>query len=222
MKKILIVDDDAEFRLNLTEVLTGAGYNTASAASAQQAIARCETEAFDIILLDFMMPKMSGIDSLLTLRRVQPKAKVVMITAFATVENAVEAMKKGASEYITKPFKIEALLTTIRRVLEEAKFEVCAESLDYDRTLSSLANPIRRNIIKLLHIRGNMRLMEITRELGIDDHTKVIFHLKFLKEAGIIAQDTGKSYSLAKEGTKTIDCLRMLENHLPLRNRPIS
>ena len=216
MKKILIVDDDAEFRLNLTEVLMGAGYQTESAASAQEAIARSEAEEFDIILLDFMMPKMNGIDSLLTLRRVRPKTKVIMITAFATVENAVDAIKKGASDYISKPFKIEALLTTIRRVLEEARFEVCVNNLDLDRTLSSLANPIRRNIIKLLHARENMRLMEITRELGIDDHTKVIFHLKLLKEAGIVQQDKEKSYSLAKEGTKTIDCLRMLENYLPL------
>ncbi len=217
MKKILIVDDDAEFRLNLTEVLTGAGYQTESAASAKEAIAGSEAGEFDIILLDFMMPKINGIDSLLTLRRVRPKAKVIMITAFATVENAVDAMKRGASDYISKPFKIETLLTTIRRVLEEAKFEACVNNLDFDRTLSSLANPIRRNIIKLLHVRGNMRLMEITRELGIDDHTKVVFHLKLLKEAGIIEQDTDKSYSLAKEGTKTIDCLEMLESNHPLR-----
>lgn len=219
MKKILIVDDDAEFRLHLTEVLTGAGYRAESAASAQEAIARSELEEYDIILLDFMMPKMSGMDSLLTLRRVQPKARVVMITAFASIENAVEAMKKGASDYIAKPFKIEALLTTIRRMLEEARFEAGVESLDYDRTLSSLANPIRRNIIKLLHVRGNMRLMEMTRELGIDDHTKVVFHLKLLKEAGLIAQDKEKLYSLTKEGTKTIECLQVLENYLPLRNR---
>ena len=216
MKKILIVDDDAEFRLNLTEVLTGAGYRTESAASAKEVIARSAAEEFDIILLDFMMPKINGIDSLLALRRVQPKAKVIMITAFATVENAVEAMKKGASDYISKPFKIEALLTTIRRVLEEAKFEVCANNPDFDRTLGSLANPIRRNIIKLLNIRENMRLMEITRELGIDDHTKVVFHLRLLREAGIIEQNEEKSYSLSKEGIKTIDCLRMLENYLSL------
>jgi DNA-binding response OmpR family regulator len=216
MKKILIVDDDAEFRLNLTEVLTGAGYQTESVASAQEAIARSEVEEFDITLLDFMMPKMNGIDSLLTLRRLRPKTKVVMITAFATVENAVDALKKGASDYIAKPFKIEALLITVRRVLEEARFEVCAKNLNLDRTLSSLANPIRRNIIKLLHARENMRLMEITRELGIDDHTKVIFHLKLLKEAGIVQQDKEKSYSLAKEGIRTIDCLRMLESYLPL------
>ena len=215
MKKILIVDDDAEFRLNLTEVLTEAGYQTGSAASAQEAIARSEAEEFDIVLIDFMMPKMNGIDSLLTLRRLRPNAKVIMITAFATVENAVDAIRKGASDYIAKPFKIEALLTTLRRVLEEARFEVCVNNMDLDRTLGSLANPIRRNIIKLLHARENMRLMEITRELGIDDHTKVIFHLRLLKEAGIVQQGPEKSYSLTKEGTKTIDCLRMLESYLP-------
>lgn len=214
MKKILIVDDDAEFRSNLSEVLTEAGYQAESAASAQEAIARGEAEGFDVILLDYLMPKMNGIDALLALRRVRPKAKVIMITAFATIENAVDAMKKGASDYIAKPFKIEALLTTIRRALEEAKFEACLGKPDLESTLSSLANPIRRNIIKLLHTREKMRFMEITRELGIDDHTKVAFHLKLLKEAGIIDQDREKAYSLAKEGTKTIESLRMLENYL--------
>jgi len=214
MKKILIVDDDAEFRANLTEALTVAGYQTCNAASAQEAAARSKTENFDIILIDFMIPKLNGIDALLPLRRVQPKAKIIMITAFSTIENAVEAMKKGASDYISKPFKIEALLTTIRRVLEEARFEVSTAKPDLDRILSSLANPIRRNIIKLLHIRGNMRLMEITRELNIDDHTKVVFHLRLLKESGIIEQDREKSYSLTREGSKTIDCLQTLENRL--------
>ena len=219
MKKILIVDDDAEFRTNITEVLRGAGYQSESAATAQEAIARSKSEEFDVILLDFMMPKMNGIDSLSTLRRLKSKTKVIMITAFATIENAVDAMKRGASDYISKPFKIETLLTTIRRVLEEVKFEVCENHPDLDRTLSSLANPIRRNIIKLLHVRGNMRLMEITRELGIDDHTKAVFHLKLLKKAGIIEQDKEKCYSLAREGAKTVDCLRMLEKDLPLLKR---
>ncbi|MBW6487224.1 MAG: response regulator [Syntrophobacterales bacterium] len=217
MKKILIVDDDAEFRDNLTEALTEEGYQARSAASVQEAVERSETAAFDIILLDFMMPKISGLEALFTLRRVQPKAKVIMITAFSTVENAVEAIKKGASDYISKPFKIETLLTTIRRVLEEAKFELCLANPDLDRTLSSLANPIRRNIVKLLHVRGNMQLMEITRELKIDDHTKVVFHLKLLKEAGIIEQNNKKSYSLAPDGTKAIECLRMLEDSLQFR-----
>jgi len=215
MKKILIVDDDAELRSNLTEVLRGAGYLTEEATSAKEAIARNEAQEYDVVLLDFMMPKkMSGIDALLAIRRLRPHTRVIMITAFATIENAVDAIKKGASDYISKPFKIEELLTTIRRVLEEAKFEECVNKLDFDQALNSLASPIRRNIIKLLHAREKMRLMEITRELGFDDHTKVIFHLKILKEAGIIEQDDEKSYSLAKEGMKTLTCLRTLEHYL--------
>lgn len=214
MKKILIVDDDAELRANFAEVLKDAGYRTESAASAKEALAKIEGLQFDVILLDFMMPKMSGIDALQTIKRLRPKTKVIMLTAFATIENAVEAIKKGASDYISKPFKIEQLLTTIRRVLEEAKFEGSAMKLDFDQTLNSLANPIRRNIIKLLHASENMRLMEITRGLGVDDHTKVVFHLKILKEAGIIEQGEEKSYSLTQEGMRTIEYLRKLENYL--------
>jgi DNA-binding response OmpR family regulator len=214
MKKILVVDDDAELRANLVEALAEAGYHTESAGSAKEAIAKANEQKFDVVLLDYMMPTMSGIDALLALRKSQPNLKVVMITAFATIQNAVDAIKKGASDYISKPFKLDELLTTIRRVIEESKFEEDLKKVDVDQTLSSLASPIRRNIIKLLCVREGMRLMEITRELGIDDHTKVVFHLKILKEAGIIDQNNEKTYHLTKEGTKTVDCLKTIEKRL--------
>jgi len=71
-----------------------------------------------------------------------------------------------------------------------------------DRTLSSLESPIRRNILKLLCAREALRLMEITRKLEIEDHTRVVFHLKIMKEAGLIEQNIEKVYSLTKEGMK--------------------
>jgi CheY-like chemotaxis protein len=214
MKKILIVDDDAELRTSLVDLLKGFGYQVEAAATAKDALAKIETQDFDIVLLDFMMPKMTGAEALATIKKLRPRCSVIMLTAFATIENAVDAMKKGASDYIAKPFKIPDLLTTIRRVLEEAKFEACATNLEFDHALTSLANPIRRSIITLLHSREKMRLMEITRELKIEDHTKVIFHLKILKEAGIIEQDDEKTYSLAAEGKKALACLKTLEDHL--------
>lgn len=214
MKKVLIVDDNAELRSNLSEILKGAGYHIDEASSGKEAVEKITSKDFDIALLDLMMPKMSGIETLTELKKITPKTKVIMITAFATVENAVDAIKKGASDYITKPFKIEELLTIIRMALEEARFEETGERLDIDYTLRSLANPIRRNIIKLLCLRKDLRLMEITRELGIDDHTKVVFHLKMLKESGIIEQDKEKMYSITKEGEKTVCCLNILEKHL--------
>jgi len=214
MKKILIVDDDRELREHLAEVLKEGGYRTKSAASAEEAYEKLSSEDFDIVLLDYMMPKQSGIDALYQIKRLMPKTKVIMITAFASVENAIDAIKKGASDYISKPFKIDNLLLTIRRVLEEAKFEEGIKKLDIDRTLSTLANPIRRNILKLLRDREDIHLMEITRDLGIEDHTKVAFHLKMLKEADIIDQNQGRAYFLTKEGLRMIECLRILERYL--------
>jgi len=214
MKKFLIVDDDTELRSSLAEVLQGEGYATEEAASGREALKKIASEEFDVVLLDMMMPEMDGMETLMELKRSGSRSKVVMITAFATIGNAVEAIKKGASDYISKPFKIEVLLTTIRRVLEESRFEEDTKDLDLDFTLSSLSNPIRRNILHLLNERGSMRLMELTRELDIEDHTKVVFHLKMLRESGIIEQNEDKSYVITKEGNRTVSCLKLIQSHL--------
>ena len=214
MKKILIVDDDGEFRNYLMEVLKEEGYQIDSASSAKEAYALLNAVEFDIVLLDYLMPKQSGVDAISEIKRLRPKVKVIMVTAFASIEHAIDAIKRGATDYISKPFKIDNLLLTIRRVLEEAKFDEGMKKMDLDQTLSTLASPIRRNILKLLRDREETRLMEITRELGIEDHTKVVFHLKMLKEAGIIDQSKGKAYFLSKEGLRMIECLKTLEQYL--------
>jgi DNA-binding response OmpR family regulator len=214
MKKILIVDDDAELRSHLIEILSGEGYETDSASSAKEALEKSQMQMFDVVIMDFMMPKMNGIDALQEMRKQHPKTKVIMNTAFASVENAVDAIKKGASDYLSKPFKIPDLLTTIRRVIEETKFEDGVKRLDLDKTCNAIASPIRRNILKLLNDTGPMRLMEITRELSIEDHTKVVFHLKMLKEAGIVEQDREKNYCLSDAGNKAMDCLKKMETLL--------
>ena len=214
MKKILIVDDNAEFRSHLMEVLGDSGYVTGSAASAKEAYEQLRSTPFDLVLLDFMMPKQTGIEALAEMKRLCPKIKVIMITAFASIENAIDAVRKGVSDYISKPFKIDDLLLTIRRVLEEATFEAGMKKLDLDTTLSTLANPIRRKILALLQDREDLHLMEITRELNIEDHTKVVFHLRMLKEAGIITQGQGKNYLLSTEGRRLFECLKTLERYL--------
>jgi len=214
MNKILIVDDDKELRANLSEILKEAGYQTFEAVSGKEAIEKAASEDFDIALLDLMMPGMSGIEALNEIKKINPKIRVIMITAFATVENAVDAIKKGASDYIAKPFKIAELLATVRRMLEEVRFEEGIKKLNLDYTLNSLSNYIRRRIIRMLWLKKKMRLMEMTKELEIEDHTKVVFHLKTLKEAGIVAQDKAKTYTLTKEGEKIFDCLKILENYL--------
>ncbi|MGE5809350.1 MAG: sigma-54-dependent transcriptional regulator, partial [Nitrospirota bacterium] len=141
MAKILIVDDDKEIRANLAEIMADAGYETQQAASGRDAVEKAANDDFDVVLLDLVMPKMSGSDVLGELKRVSPRSKVIMITAFATIENAVDAVKRGASDYLTKPFKIDDILMRVRRVLEEARVDVSAEKRELDCTMSALSNP---------------------------------------------------------------------------------
>jgi DNA-binding NtrC family response regulator len=214
LKKILVVDDDADVRSILTKILSEKGFQTDEASSGKDAIEKATSEDFDIAILDLMMPEISGMDVLIELKKVKPKTKIIMITGFATIDNAVQSIKKGASDYITKPFKISDLDATIKRTLEEAKFDTEIQRLDLDFTLGSLSSNLRRNIIKLLNQNKGMHLMEITRALDIEDHTKIVFHLKVLKESGIIKKDKEKKYFLTKEGEKTLSCLNILEDHL--------
>ena len=214
VKKILIVDDDDDLRKNLSEVLRGAGYETHEAASGRDAVDMASDADFDVILLDLIMPKMSGSDVLVELKRVSPRSRVIMITAFASIENAVDAIKRGAADYLSKPFKIDDLLVRIMRVLEEARLDLASLSGDFDRILGALSNPIRRTITQLLSEKTTMRLMELVRELKADDHTKVLFHLRMLKEAGIVEQAPGKAYMLGGQGTRALECLKILEQYL--------
>ncbi len=214
MTKILIIDDDAELRKNVSDILSGAGYSTDMAASGDEALEKIVLEKYDIALLDMMMPDRDGMEVLVELRKLRPRTRVIMITAFATVENAVAAIKKGANDYISKPFKIAELINTVKRTVEETRFENNAKKLNVEHTLSSLSNPIRRNIIHLINSRSKIRLMEIARELDIEDHTKIVFHLRLLKESGIVEQEKDKAYFLTKEGERSFDLLKLLENYI--------
>jgi DNA-binding response OmpR family regulator len=219
MNKILIVDDDDELRSNLSGILGDIGYDTDAAPSGAGAIAKAASNDFDIVLLDLMMPDASGMDVLGELKKITPNIKVIMITAFASIDTAVEAMKKGASDYISKPFNIQALDITIKKTLEEAKFNLNIKQLGLDDTLGSLSNYIRRDIIRLLDMNKKMRLMEITRALEIEDHTKVLFHLKILRDSGIVSQEN-KLYILTKVGADILNALRILEDRIiPPRDR---
>ena len=214
MNNILIVDDDSEYRENLKEILDNAGYPNDMAESAKEALEKLGTQQFDIILLDFMMPEIDGINALGEIKKISPHSKIIMITAFASIENAVRAIKKGACEYISKPFKIEALLLMIKQAIEELRFEKNIKKLKLEGTLSSLSNSIRREIIRMFHTQKKIRMMETAHKLDIEDHTKVIFHLRTLKEAQIIKQDKKRAYLLTQEGKKVLECLNILDKFL--------
>ena len=116
-RTILIVDDDAEMRALLVEVLGQEGYRVAEAGDGAEALIRLRSECFDGIIIDKNMPGLSGLDLLPGLRMICPEAPVILITAFGDASTYVEALEKGAFEYIFKPFHLEDLLRVLRRAV---------------------------------------------------------------------------------------------------------
>jgi len=215
VKKVLIVDDEAELRDNLAEILAEEGFRVATAVDGDQALEKASRERFDVVLLDLIMPGKDGMEVLAGLRRISPVSRVIIITAYATVDSAVKAIRKGAVDYVTKPFTIDELLVTIKRVLAEACFETKSfQATDLETTLSALANGTRRNILFLLDLHQFMGVMEITRSLHLSDHTRVLFHLRTLRDAGLTSQDLRRKYHLTSHGRQVLDCLRMLGHWL--------
>jgi DNA-binding response OmpR family regulator len=213
--KILVVDDDRELRETMSEILVDAGFVIATASSGEEALAILKGQNFDVVLLDMIMPGLGGQEILPLLKRQAPRARVIMITAFATVENAVAAMRRGADDYLTKPFKVDELLTAVRRSLEEARLLDCGFQIEMDSTFSCLSNTIRRDILKLIDREQRLRFMDIARHLGIEDHTKMNFHLKLLRNADLVGQDENKYYILTPQGERIMACLSKLTKDNP-------
>jgi DNA-binding NtrC family response regulator len=214
MTRILVVDDDAELRETVTEVLNGEGFETTSIGDAESALNMLVDPGFDLVLLDLIMPGMGGMTAVPLMKKGSPQTRIIMISAFSTVSNAVEAMRLGADDYITKPFKIEDLLTAVRQNIEEARLNQCRTVLDVDGAFNSLSNVTRRQIIGILKENQSLRFMEIARSLEIEDHTKVNFHLKMLKESEVITQDENRAYILSDFGHRVAECLTMFVNTL--------
>jgi len=116
--RILVADDEESHRIMLRAVLQEEGYEVAGAADGPEAIRAVEQEPFDLILLDIRMPGMDGIEALMEIRRISPYVPVLMMTAYASVKTAVEALKAGAFEYLIKPLDIEELKILIEKALE--------------------------------------------------------------------------------------------------------
>ncbi len=119
--KILVVDDERDICRALEFLLSREGYKVQTAFNGQDAFKKIEAEEFDLVISDLKMEGLTGIDVLERSQVVQPNVIVVIMTAFASVESAVEAMKKGASDYIVKPFINEDVKMTVRRLLEHRK-----------------------------------------------------------------------------------------------------
>lgn len=117
--KILVVDDEEDMRLALETTLQREDYQTDSAENGQQALEKLEHETFNLIVTDVKMPGMSGLELLRAVKSRWPNIQVVMMTAFEIIDNAVDAMKEGAYDFLIKPFKADVLVTAVNRALRE-------------------------------------------------------------------------------------------------------
>jgi two-component system response regulator PilR (NtrC family) len=137
MAKILVVDDDQGMRDYLEIMLTKEGYEVATASGGREAISICKRKKFDLVITDLKMPKINGIDILKAIKEHSPETMVVLITAYASGETAVEAMKEGAYDYLEKNFTVDELKYTIQDALskkgvreEDARFIKDIEAAD--------------------------------------------------------------------------------------------
>lgn len=123
--KILIVDDDKSTREAIEDFIKHQNQNLAikTASDGYAALDLVKAENFDIIITDLKMPGMDGLEVLKSVKEIEPDAIVILVTGYATVETAIEAMKRGAYDYITKPFRLEELLIVIKNACERVRLK---------------------------------------------------------------------------------------------------
>ncbi len=117
--RVLVVDDEEALRTVLSTELKGEGYEVDTASDGDEAISIVQNKKFDLLLLDIKMPKVDGFEVLKFVKKSFPAIKVIMLTGFADLKNAIESKKLGAEDFVSKPYDLVDLLTTIERVLSE-------------------------------------------------------------------------------------------------------
>ena len=134
--KILIVDDEKNIRLTLTTCLVQSGHQVEQAENGEEALTKVSGPPFDLVFLDMKMPGINGLETLRRIKKIVPRLQVVMMTAYGTIESAVEAMKLGAVDYLSKPFSPDevrdiAALMANRRLLNDELVQSYETSVEY-------------------------------------------------------------------------------------------
>lgn len=166
--KILLVDDDAALRQVIKYKLDQRGYLVTVAADGEQALRELKRRSFDLILSDIKMPKVGGVELLVKGRKLRPEISVILMTAFADISQAVEAVKLGASDYLTKPFEDEQLFVAIDKAVRVRNLESENRSLksrlkgrDYLEKIVGVSKPFKE-------------LMSVVQKIAPSDATVLI------------------------------------------------
>ena len=156
---VLVVDDDQDTRELLREVLSDAGYRVLTSGSGEEALEIGQREAVDVIISDMRLgPDLNGLDVLRAYKSIQPESEVILITAFGSMETAIEAVKAGAFDYLSKPFKIDEVVLQVERALANRK--LLRENRNLKRQLGSQ--------VQLSSLVGNSpKMLEIYKKIAM-------------------------------------------------------
>lgn len=121
--KVLIVEDERGIRNLLSYELTQRGYIVNTANDGEEGIEKAKQEKYDLVISDIIMPRVNGLQALKTIKKISPDTEVIMITGYATVENALQSMRDGAYDFIQKPFNLQELFALIDKALEKSELK---------------------------------------------------------------------------------------------------
>ena len=185
--KILVVDDEMRIREGCREILTQDGFEVSSAESGEKGLEMIAREHFDIILLDLMMPEISGLDVLPEVKSSHPDTVVIVITGYATVEHSIEAMKSGAFDFIPKPFSPEQLKVVVSKAIEHTRAlqDIAKEKSRMRGLINRLSDGVMATDDHLRVVLANPAFMKMTNHQG----GKVIGHTaeSFIKDLKLLS-----------------------------------
>ncbi len=161
--KILVVDDERVAVRNLEHILKKEGYDVIGTESGTNALKLLEEHPFDVVLTDLRMEKVDGLQILKKCRELYPDTEVVMITGYATLESAVEAMKKGAFHYVAKPFKLDLVRNVVREAIEKVKLK------KENRQLRDQIETFQGKVKIITQDTGMIRLLDTAKQIAPTD-----------------------------------------------------
>ena len=180
--QVLVVDDELDTREGCQHVLSRSGYPVFTARHGEEALQVLEAHPIDIVLLDLKMPGLSGMELLLRIRQLKESILVIVITGYATVETAIEAMKAGAYDFIAKPFEPDALRIVVGRAHEKIRLTEEAQELDRER---------RKTLVDLITEKSRTRTIIETLPTGVvvtnAEGTVVLVNPSFFRHLGSIS-----------------------------------
>src|SRR4030042_2213726 len=173
--KIFIIDDEVHLAENLCTLLSNSGYRVDIASSGKEAIDKLKTQHYHLLITDLVMPDIDGISVMEFVKEKSPDTLLIVITGYASTESAVNAMRKGAYDYIIKPFEIDYFIFTVERAIEKIKLEMQVK-VNYEKVLE-YAKQLEE---------ANTKLMELSITDGLTKlYNQTYFHKCLQKEAAM-------------------------------------